>query len=107
MREPRIAAAGASGSDVGERLQPNPNLGRWERALRAAEKRTDWRFKPEGPSLLAIPSSIASAPVRFVDARDGTAHPLRFVAGLFGVTQEAATGALAPEFGWAIVHDDG
>ncbi|WP_438039911.1 hypothetical protein [Sorangium sp. So ce128] len=73
----------------------------------AAEKRADWRFEPEGPDLLQIPSSISSAPVRFVDVRDGTAHPLRFVAGLFGVTQEAATGALAPEFGWAIVHDDG
>ncbi|WP_437527361.1 DUF4419 domain-containing protein [Sorangium sp. So ce726] len=91
----------------GERLEPNPYLGRWEQALRAAEKRTDWRFKAEGPSLLAIPGSIASAPVNFVDVRDDSVHPLRFVAGLFGVTQEAATGALAPEFGWAIVHDDG
>ncbi|WP_441290725.1 DUF4419 domain-containing protein [Sorangium sp. KYC3313] len=91
----------------GERLGPNPYFSRWEQALRAAEKRTDWSFNPEGPSLLQIPSSISSAPVRFVDVRDGTEHPLRFVAGLFGVTQEAATGALAPEFGWAIVHDDG
>ncbi|WP_437991049.1 DUF4419 domain-containing protein [Sorangium sp. So ce145] len=91
----------------GERIEPNPYFGRWEQALRAAEKRTDWSFKPEGPSLLQIPSSISSAPVRFVDVRDRTEHPLRFVAGLFGVTQEATTGALAPEFGWAIVHDDG
>jgi hypothetical protein len=32
---------------------------------------------------------------------------LRFVAGLFDVTQDAATGTLTPEFGWAVVHDDG
>ncbi|WP_437811111.1 DUF4419 domain-containing protein [Sorangium sp. So ce1078] len=90
----------------GERLEPSPYLGRWEQALRAAEKRAAWTFTPEGPSLLAIPSSLASAPVRFIDVRDDSVHPLRFVAGLFGVTQDAGTGALAPEFGWAIVHDD-
>lgn len=91
----------------GERLASNPYLSRWEPALRIAEKRTDWRFMPEGPGLGAIPSSIAGAPVKFVDARDGSIHPLRFVAGLFGTTQDAVTSALAPEFGWAIVHDAG
>lgn len=90
-----------------ERLAPSPYLDRWEQALRAAEKRTQRGFfKPEGPSLGAIPSSLASAPVNFVDVRDGSSHKLRFVAGLFGVVQDAVTGALAPEFGWAVVHDD-
>jgi hypothetical protein len=51
-----------------------------------------------------LPVSIASAPVKFIDARDGSEHPLRFVGGMFGVTQDQA-GALAPEFGWGIVHD--
>jgi hypothetical protein len=26
--------------------------------------------------------------------------------GLFGTTQDHATGALKPEFGWAVVHDE-
>ena len=43
----------------------------------------------------------------FVDARDGSNHPHRFVAGLFGITQDATTRALAPEFGWAVVHEEG
>ena len=90
----------------GERLVPSPYLTRWERGLRIAEKRTVWSFEPEGPHLGAIPSSLASAPVRFVDVRDGVEHNLPFVAGLFGTTQDQATGALKPEFGWAVVHDE-
>jgi hypothetical protein len=35
---------------------------------------------------------------------DGGDREVRFVAGLFGVSQDAS-GALAPEFGWAIVHE--
>jgi hypothetical protein len=91
----------------GERtsLQANPYLGGWEKGLRVAENRTSWIRTPEGPGLHAIASSLASAPVKLIDGRDGTAHPVRFVAGLFGVTQDPRTLALAPEFGWAIVHD--
>jgi hypothetical protein len=89
----------------GERTpEQNPYLAGWERALRAAESRTSWIFEPEGPSLDVLPGSIASAPVKFIDVRDGSEHPLRFVGGMFGVTQDQA-GALAPEFGWGIVHD--
>jgi hypothetical protein len=40
-----------------------------------------------------------------VDYRDGSKHKLRFVGGLFGVAQEVESGALQPEFGWAIVRD--
>jgi hypothetical protein len=90
----------------GEQLAPNEYLAGWEAAFRAAEKRTDWRLMPRGPGLLSIPTSIASAPVKFTDLRDGSEHPLRFAAGLFGCTQDAATSALAPEFGWAIVHGE-
>lgn len=43
--------------------------------------------------------------MKFVDVRDGSKHLLRFVAGLFGVTQARTTLALTPEFGWAVVHD--
>lgn len=85
-------------------LVPNPFLEGWERTWHNAEKRKDWREGFEGPSLAAIPGSIASAPVKFVDVRDGSAIMLRFVAGLFGVAQDSA-GALAPEFGWAVVQE--
>ena len=90
----------------GERLVPNPYLAQWEQALRFAENRVDRRARLHGPGIGAIPNSIASAPVNFVDLRDRRKDPLRFVAGLFGVTQDEATGALAPEFGWGIVHDE-
>lgn len=93
--------------EAGETLAPNPYLERWEAAYRTAQSRKDWRIvHPEGPRLSALPGSIASAPVKLVDMRDGSTHPLRFVAGLFGVTQDAASGALAPEFGWAVVHEE-
>ncbi len=82
----------------------NPYLKHWERALRAAESR-EWLTTPDGPWLGELPSSIASAPVNFVDIRDGSQHPLLFVGGMLGVVQDAA-GALAPEFGWAIVHGE-
>lgn len=31
-------------------------------------------------------------------------HAMRFVAGMFGVVEDAA-GVLSPEFGWAVTHD--
>jgi hypothetical protein len=40
-----------------------------------------------------------------IDVRDGAKHPLRFAAGLFGVGEEA-DGALVPEFGWAVLHEN-
>jgi hypothetical protein len=90
----------------GRRLVTNAYLARWEPALRIAERRKGLRFdEVQGPPLNAIPGSLASAPVRFVDVRDESVHPLRFVAGMFGVVQEAASRALRPEFGWAVVHD--
>src|SRR5262249_51891225 len=63
-----------------ERLAANPYLAGWEKAWRKADKRTGWRMdRVEGPGLGAIPSSLASAPVNFVDVRDKSRHPLRFV----------------------------
>jgi hypothetical protein len=40
-----------------------------------------------------------------VHLRDQLPCSLRFVAGLFGVAQDPTSGALHPEFGWAIVHE--
>jgi hypothetical protein len=82
----------------------NPYLEEWEKSLRVAEGRRGFAREPEGPAIGSILPAIASAPVRLIDARDGSHHPVRFVAGMFGVVQDA-TGTLAPEFGWAVVHE--
>jgi len=85
-------------------LQPNPHLDTWRGdfdTVRARARDRDLR----GPGLTSIPSGLASAPVLAVDPF-GKETQLRFVAGLFGVTQDDATGALEPEMGWAIVYGD-
>ena len=43
--------------------------------------------------------------VTLIDMRDESKHHLRFVGGLFGVVQNLESGALAPEFGWGVVHE--
>jgi hypothetical protein len=83
-------------------VAPNPYIDQWERAYEAA--RTTKNVQMRGPAPGAIPSGLASAPVEVTDVRSGNVHQLHFVAGMFGVTQDSA-GALAPEFGWAVVHD--
>lgn len=85
--------------------EPNHYLAGWEEGWRRASARTGRILTCEGPGLDELPGSIAGAPVRFVDLRDGSTHSLRFLAGLFGVTQDASSGTLAPEFGWAVVHE--
>jgi hypothetical protein len=81
----------------------NPHLGQWEREYQAAAIR-DLSARLTGPSLAEIPSGLASAPVEVTDITTGATHRMRFIAGMFGVVEDA-DGALAPEFGWAVVHD--
>ncbi len=93
----------------GDEVAPNPFLASWRTGLAKATART--RLFPrydetEGPGLHQIPSSMVSAPVICIDVRTGVRHDLRFVAGMFGVTQAADTGALRPCFGWAVVHTE-
>lgn len=90
------------------RLVRNTWLASWDERFRIADSRgkawLDWN-SVQGPGIGLVPGSLASAPVRFVDARDGKNTDLRFVAGMFGVDQHPDTGALAPVFGWAVVQD--
>lgn len=88
-------------------LGPNEYLDTWQGRFDVANQRTGWLdFKGvQGPGMGAVPGSLASAPVRCIDVRDGKERELRFVAGMFGVAQDADTGALAASFGWAVVHD--
>jgi hypothetical protein len=88
-------------------LSPNPHLEQWERAYHVATTTTDRRrWGMDGPSIAEIPSGLASAPVKLTDLRTGAIHMMRFIAGMFGVVEDA-TGVLAPEFGWAVVYESG
>ncbi|HWO17292.1 MAG TPA: hypothetical protein VNO30_00890 [Kofleriaceae bacterium] len=42
--------------------------------------------------------------MRITDGRTNTTHNMQFIAGMFGVVEDAS-GALAPEFGWAVVYE--
>lgn len=85
----------------------NPHISQWEAGFREAEARPDWRIgTPRGPSIGALPGSIASAPVHYVQYPQGSEHALRFVAGMFGVVQDPGRGTVAPEFGWAVVEEE-
>lgn len=88
-------------------LFENEHLATWESGFRIAEARPDWRIeKVQGPAVGELPGAIASAPVKYTQHPAGSEHQLRFVAGMFGVVQDEATGTLAPEFGWAVVEEE-
>lgn len=55
------------------------------------------------PGLSSFPSALASVAVRHVNLPTQETFDLKFVGGLFGVTQDPDTLALAPEAGWAII----
>ena len=92
-------------------LKPNPYYKTWAaeyaRAL-ASDSHSDWRERDSfsGPVLLEIPSGLSSAPVLVNDGNMGESHNMRFVAGMFGVSQDSRTRSLFPSFGWAIVYDE-
>jgi hypothetical protein len=89
-------------------LARNAYMASWHERFEIAESRgkapLPWGGS-QGPSIGAVPGSLVSAPVRFVDVRDESVTPLRFVAGMFGVNQDPESSALSPAFGWAVVHD--
>jgi hypothetical protein len=87
-----------------DRLVWNRYMAQWSRDVDSHEQRTR-SGQYHGPSFHSLPPALASAPVRVQDLRTEQIHELRFVAGLFGVVEDAEDGALAPEFGWAVVYD--
>jgi hypothetical protein len=96
--------------DLDDRLVPNTYVDGWSMEYRKAmddERISNWRERKgfEGPALGQIPSGIASAPVRVQDGHTEKSHEMRFVAGMFGVSQDPQTLGLSPAFGWAITDD--
>lgn len=89
-------------------LGPNEYLSAWRERLERSlvRGRLDWMEKTEGPGLDALPQSLASAPLRFVDVRDESTTHLRLVAGMFGVAQAPENNALSASFGWSVVYED-
>ena len=82
-------------------LQPNPWLSSWKKHWRRMGRK--WGLRSDAPSPRAFPGSLASAPVKVITP--ARCINMRFVGGLFGVTQEPETLAVAPTFGWAIIHE--
>lgn len=98
--------------DLGDpgKLRPNTYLSGWRRAHETAverdgdQKRRRLLDPAEGPSIGLLPSGMSSAPVKFRHVLTGEETDLRFIAGMFGVAQDATTGALSASFGWAVTH---
>jgi Domain of unknown function (DUF4419) len=89
-------------------LGPNRYLSSWQERFEHSRNRPGRCLEfgdAQGPSIVAFPESLVSAPVRFVDLRTDEVHNLRFIAGMFGVEQHVETRALSASFGWAVVHD--
>lgn len=91
-----------------EALGPNKYLRDWQAHFDAANGRREglgFSSLVEGPNIGGVPQALASAPVRCNDMSSGSMLALRFVGGMFGVAQDAETGALSVSFGWAVVHE--
>ncbi|WP_437783487.1 DUF4419 domain-containing protein [Sorangium sp. So ce1097] len=87
---------------------PNPYIESWHERYLAAEARSDalgGLGHPQGPGLSEIPPGLTSAQLRFIDG-GGREHPMEFISGLIGVTQDPHSFALIPEFVWAVAHQE-
>jgi hypothetical protein len=92
--------------DKADRLYPNPYLGDWEERLKISDTQ-DWREEwndPQGVGMNAVPSALASAPVKVIWGDYET--EMRFVGGLLGVSQAEETLALEPQCGWLVLYDE-
>lgn len=59
-----------------------------------------------GVKLERIPSGISSAPFILSDVRTSTTYPMAFQGGLVSVCQDPKTGAIEPQFGWAVIEQE-
>jgi hypothetical protein len=92
--------------DHQDRLYPNSYLGDWELRLEIDDKQ-HWRERwnePQGVGMSAIPSALASAPVKVFWGEEET--DMRFVGGLIGVSQDDHNFALQPQCGWVILYEE-
>lgn len=85
-------------------LVRNPHLASWRDRYDLLESDAGRRVRRQGPSLEAVPPSLASAPLWFSPAGQPRLRG-RFVAGLFGARQHDDDGALEATFGWAVLLD--
>ena len=92
--------------DRGDRLYPNPYLSDWERRLEIDDQQ-HWRERwgdPQGVGMKAVPSGVASAPVKVIWGDRET--DMRFAGGLIGVSQTADSLELEPQCGWLVLYEE-
>ncbi len=98
-------------TDERKGLVRNTYIDGWSIECRKAladDKIADWRQHGgfDGPCLGQIPSGLVSAPVKVVDELRDCSHEMRFIAGMFGISQDPQSLALSPTFGWAITYEE-
>jgi hypothetical protein len=87
-------------------LDMNPYIRDWWNHYDDMRSDKHWQAKSwQGPSLLAIPSALASAPVKLKFLNSTAERDIRFIAGMFGVAQDPSTLELSAAWGWAVVDE--
>lgn len=88
----------------------NPYLGEWRKTFENPQAAKDLdrgfgrgRDCGAGINLKQIPSGISSAPFTFKDVATDEQWSMGFYGGLTCLTQDPETGALEPQFGWAVL----
>ena len=59
-------------------------------------------YVSSGPKMEQLPSGISSAPVEWIDEKEGKNYDLKFVAGFIGCSQDEKTLEVSPKIGWLI-----
>jgi hypothetical protein len=92
--------------DRTDRLYPNPYFGDWERRMGIDDKQNmeECEDDPQGVGMEAVPSALASAPVKVIWGDRET--DMRFVGGLIGVSQTNDTLDLEPQCGWLVLYEE-
>lgn len=93
----------------------NPYLGEWRKSQALTPKQLDERgfggeavrMRGNGVELKNIPSGVSFVDFTCLDLARGKTHKLKFVGGLMSIVSDSKTGAISPEFGWAVVTSTG